>query len=144
MGTHHFVQRARAIRRTAGRAHTDRAWRSLAGIHAVTAVNAFGGAAYALGGAEGVPLEWLDGTPFDGYVVPGLILGGVVGGSLLVAATSLWRGRPSAPRLSAAAGVVLLGWIATQVAMIGYVSPLQPIVFGVGLLILWLTRRLPA
>jgi hypothetical protein len=116
----------------------------LIGVEAVTAANAFGGAVYALGGAPNVPLEWLDGSPFHSYVVPGLILGGVVGGSQLIAAVSLLRRRPYARTLSSAACLALLGWIATQVAIIGYVSPLQPLMVAVGLLILWLTRRVPS
>lgn len=107
-----------------------RARRVLIAMEAVMAVSAFGGAWYAIGGAPDVPTEWLRGTPFDDYVVPGVILGAVVGGSQVAAAvTARWR-RRHARAASLGAAVVLLTWIVTQLAMIGYVSPLQPIVLA--------------
>ena len=45
--------------------------RALAALEAMVGVNALGGMAYALGGAKRVPPQWLDGTPFGSYVVPG-------------------------------------------------------------------------
>jgi hypothetical protein len=105
-----------------------RARRALIAMNGVMALNAFGGAWYALGGAPNVPTEWLAGTPFSDYVVPGLILGGVVGAGQLVAAVALRLRHPRAREVSLAASLVLLGWIVTQLAMIGYVSVLQPIV----------------
>ena len=52
--------------------------------------------AYALGGASGVPEEWLENSPFDSYLIPGLYLGVVVGGTCLAAAYTTVR-RPTAP-----------------------------------------------
>jgi hypothetical protein len=41
-----------------------------------------GGIALATGlEADRFPLDWLRGTPFRNYVIPGLILAGVVGGA---------------------------------------------------------------
>jgi hypothetical protein len=65
-----------------------------------------------------------------------------VGGSQLSAAVALWRGHPAAKRISHGAGAVLLTWILTQLAMIGYVSALQPTVLGWALAALALTTRL--
>jgi hypothetical protein len=109
----------------------------------VMGANALAGAWYALGGAPGVPTAWLSRTPFDDYRVPGVTLGSVVGGSQLLASVALWRGAPSAKRASVAAGTVLLAWIGVQLAMIGYVSPLQPFVLAWALATLGLSARLP-
>ena len=38
------------------------------------AVNAFAEGYYGLAGAKGVPLEWLEGSPFRNYGVPSLLL----------------------------------------------------------------------
>jgi hypothetical protein len=38
-----------------------------------------------------------------------------------------------------AAGVSLMGWIAVQVQLLGYIHPLQPIIFTIGLLVLALS-----
>ena len=46
----------------------------LGGLLAFGALNAFGGGVYGLSGAEGVPLELLEGSPFKTYFVPSLIL----------------------------------------------------------------------
>jgi hypothetical protein len=54
---------------------------SVATLAGVTAVNAITGSIYGLGGAPNVPREWLDGSRFENYKVPSLILGFGVGGS---------------------------------------------------------------
>jgi hypothetical protein len=105
------------------------------------AVNAAGGAWYALSGAPDVPTEWLERTPFDDYRVPGVILGTIVAGSQVAAGVALLRRSRHARHASQAASGVLLGWIATQLAMIGYRSPLQPIVLGWSLASLALAER---
>jgi hypothetical protein len=105
----------------------------LAALHAVTGVSAVGGAIYALGGAPDVPTDWLAGSPFDSYVVPGLILGGAVAGSQLAAAVLVARDHRRARAASLGASGTLLAWIGAQVAVIGLRSPLQPLMAGVAL-----------
>ena len=104
-------------------------------LTALLAVNAFGGGYYALAGAEAWPLSWLEGTPFDSYVIPGLFLALVVGGGMTLASGAWILRRQVAPRLSLGAGLVLVAWIVVQVAMIGYVSWMQPTCFVAGLII---------
>src|SRR3954447_14915803 len=96
--------------------------RALAAINAVVGVNAVCGMAYALAGAEAVPAEWLDGTPFQTYVIPGLYLGLVVGGSCLAAAELSLFDAPHARSASLSSAAAMLSWIAVQIAMIGYRS----------------------
>ena len=43
-------------------------------LEAFVALNAVGGALYGLLGADRVPRAWLEGSPFDSYVVPSLVL----------------------------------------------------------------------
>lgn len=113
----------------------------LGGLLAFGAVNAFAGGYYGLAGAENVPRDWLEGTPFDDYFVPSLILFVVVGGTFAFAAAAVlakWRiGRAAA----LAAGGVVLGWLAVETAMIGYVSWMQPATTVGGLLVLLLAWR---
>jgi hypothetical protein len=104
--------------------------RALAAIEAVVGLNAIGGMAYALGGAKDVPPEWLDGTPFGSYAVPGLYLGVVVGGSCLAGAYTAARDDPRARATALASSAAMVSWIAAQAPMIGYRSPLQPIICG--------------
>ena len=85
------------------------------------------------GSLVGMPRAILDGTPFADFRIPGLLLATVIGGGTLAAALQAWRGAPRAPQVARLAGVLVLGWIAVQVALIGYVSPLQPAVAALGL-----------
>lgn len=118
-------------------------WRLvLAVLLGFIALNAIGGAVYGLAGAEGVPLEWLEGSPFHSYVVPSLILLLAVGGTALAASTACFLRAPRAGALSGFAGGVLVLWIAVQVAIIGYVSWLQPTMLLAGGVIIGVARRL--
>lgn len=121
------------------RSHAQQLATVLAGL---TAVNAFGGAIYGLRGAPSVPREWLRGTPFRDYRIPSLILGVGVGASSTAAAISAWRGSERAGTHTVTAGAILTGWIATQVAMIGPRSPLQPLMGAVGLAMIGLGATL--
>jgi hypothetical protein len=117
---------------------------SLGGLLAFGALNAFGGGYYGLSGAEGVPLEWLNGSPFTDYAIPSLILLVVVGGCFLVAATAVFAGTRIARFMAFTAGFVVLGWLAVQVEIIGYVSWMQPTTAIAGVLILILAWKLPS
>jgi hypothetical protein len=109
---------------------------------AFLALNAFGGGLYGMLGARGVPAEWLAGSPFRSYFLPSLFLFVVVGGVCALAGWAVLRGRSSAGILARAAAVLLLAWIAAQVAIIGYVSWLQPAVALSGCVVLLLATRL--
>ncbi len=111
-------------------------------LGAVTAVSAAGGATYGLRGAPAMPREWLDGSPFDDYRVPSLVLGIGVGGSSAAAAVIAWRGGDRAGPAAVLAGSVLTGWIVAQVWIIGPRSFLQPLMGGVGIAMVTLGARL--
>jgi hypothetical protein len=84
---------------------------------AVTAVA--GGVALATGmERKRFSLKLLKGTPFKSFMVPGALLGVVVGGTSLVATVATLRGRRSGPLASAAAGATLVGWIAGEVCIL--------------------------
>lgn len=82
----------------------------------------------------GVPVEYLTGSPFTSYLVPGLILGVVVGGSQAIAALALIRRARSALMSSAVAGFGMLIWIFAELAIIGEYSWLQTLYFSLGAL----------
>jgi hypothetical protein len=80
------------------------------------------------------PEVWLQGTPFHSYLFPGLILCLIVGGSHLVAAfILLWR--DSVARIaSLIAGLILTGWMASELTLIGFQAPIQVCFVTIGLL----------
>lgn len=108
---------------------TGRASRWLAvassGFVALTAIG--GGLELVAGWPRAQPLGWLDGTPFDSYLVPGLLLGGLVGGTSAVAAGMAATRSGSWPRCLAVAGAVLTGWTAVEVAMLDQPDAPTPI-----------------
>lgn len=83
------------------------------------------------GGSIGLPLSLLAGTPFGSYLLPGWILGVLLGAGPLVAAGALVAHTKWALLLSALLGAALLLWIVVQVILVGYLAwpPLQ-LVYG--------------
>jgi len=91
------------------------------------------GAASASGGGGVVPSRsYLGGSPFASYIVPGLILAVVVGGTHVLAAILVAWERPSGPFAATVAAFGLLIWIFVQMMFIPF-SPLQAIYFLAGL-----------
>lgn len=86
-----------------------------------------------VGGGMGLPLEWLDGTPFASYAWPGVILGVVVGGMQALAVIAQYRRYALVWGLHVAAGLVMMIWIVVELAMLLVWSPLHGIYFGTGL-----------
>lgn len=114
----------------------------LGALLAFGALNAFAGGYYGLSGAKGVPREWLAGSPFTDYFVPALILFVVVGGSFLVAAVAVFARWRRARLLAIGAGAVVLGWLAVQISIIGYVSWMQPTTAAGAVIVLALASQL--
>lgn len=108
-------------------------------VQALVALSAAaGGVALALGeqaGSLGIipPLDWLEGTPFDSYLLPGLMLLIVVGGTHSLAFVLLLRRTTWALAASAVAGCGMMIWVVVQMVFIPY-SFLQAVYFGTGLL----------
>lgn len=106
----------------------------------IITLNAIGGGIYGIMGAPGVPVEWLSGSPLRSYLLPGVVLLVVVGGSALYATIMIFGRHRLAMKATYFAGSMMIAWIGVQVAIIGYVSWLQPIVGAAGILIVVLNR----
>ena len=111
---------------------------SLGALLAFAALNAFGGGYYAISGAKGVPLVWLEGSPFKSYLIPGIILFGLVGGALLSASIAVLANLRIAMFATYTAVVIVSIWLTVQMLIIGYVSWMQPTTAAVTLIILFL------
>ena len=68
--------------------------------------------------AIATPLEWLQGSPFIDYTIPGLALAIIVGGSMLLAALTILTGREIGVLASAFAGLVMMIFEIVEVAVI--------------------------
>lgn len=123
--------------------HADGIRYALGALLAFGAANALGGGYYGVSGARGVPTEWLKGSPFPDYFVPSLILLVIVGGVFMVATVAVFAGLRGARLAALTAGIVVLGWLAVQLAIIGYVSWMQPTTEIAGVLVVVLGSLLP-
>ncbi|GLI26809.1 hypothetical protein ARHIZOSPH14_10510 [Agromyces rhizosphaerae] len=104
---------------------------------AVTA--AAGGVALILGSVDASsssavvpPVEYLDGSPFGSYAIPGVVLALVLGGTHAVAFVALLRRVRWAALAATVAGYTALIWIFVQMMVIPF-SVLQAVYFGIGL-----------
>jgi hypothetical protein len=107
------------------------------------AINAFGGGYYGMAGAKNIPVDWLKKSPFRSYFIPSLFLFVVVGGSSLFAAYVVFKRLSYARSTALVSGLVILVWLIIQMAIIGYVSWMQPATAVAALLILFLAWLLP-
>ena len=96
------------------------------------AVSALAGAVLgvAFNGA-GVPLEYLEGTPFTSFVIPGVILGVIVGGTQGLAAVLVHRWHARRWLAASVAGFGMIIWIVVELAITGYIW-LQAVYFALG------------
>lgn len=79
------------------------------------------------------PVEYLDGTPFSSYLIPGIVLAVVVAGTQAIAFAMELRRHPWADAATAVAGFAVLVWIFVQMVFIPF-SFLQAAYFLTGLL----------
>lgn len=114
----------------------------LGALLAFSALNAFGGGYYGMAGAEGVPIELLAGSPFQDYFIPSIILFFIVGGAFLTAAVAVFTKHSYAHVAAVGSAVVVFVWLTVQIAIIGYVSWMQPTTAIAGIVILALTKVL--
>lgn len=104
----------------------------------------FGGAGLILdpsGKSLRIPLEWLDGSPFGDYFIPGIVLFFVLGITPLIISSGLIKRKHWSWYGSLFLGIALIIWILVEIFMIGYQAdpPLQLIYGIVGIAILMLT-----
>lgn len=95
-----------------------------------------GGAALLAAGPKDdtFPLSWLRHSPFDSFLIPGLLLLGIVGGSSLVATLLLARRSTYSLDATLFAGGVLTVWIVDEIALIRSAHFLHSIFAALGLL----------
>jgi hypothetical protein len=93
---------------------------ALAVIETVVGLGAIGGGIAILTGAfnQWFSVAWLTGTPFSDYTIPGLVLLLIVGGGMVLGVVTQFIQREWATLLSAALGLILLGWEVVEVAII--------------------------
>jgi hypothetical protein len=82
-----------------------------------------------------LPPEWIQGSPFGNYFVPGLYLFAMNGFGMLIAAALTLIRHWSAPWLTAILGVGLIVWITVQLLLMPEVMWLQPVFMAAGIVL---------
>lgn len=125
-------------------------WRILTAVHTFNAVTAMlGGGALAVwpdGSMLRAPPTMLSVTPFANYLVPGLLLFGMVGVTNMLAALIAYRREPGGEVVSFLAGVATLAWIVGEILVLQAFSWLQ-VVFVISALVImvdagWIRRSM--
>ena len=116
--------------------------RTLVGLHLFNALSAVGGGIALVAGGLGVPTTLLRHTPFHSFVVPGIFLAGVIGGSATIGATALLARWRRALVTSAAAGAIMVGWILGETLLVEGFSWLQGLYLLTGSIVVFASIRL--
>lgn len=90
------------------------------------------------GASVGIPVDWLQGSPFPDYLIPGLVLLTVLGAGPLLILAGVWSGREWSGGASILVGLALLVWIGIEILVVGYqpAPPLQLVYGTLGVVIL--------
>ncbi|MHA6783092.1 hypothetical protein ACVGOW_19150 [Pseudonocardia saturnea] len=104
----------------------------------VAAAAVYGGVGLAWGNAIGMFDEWLEGTPFTSWLVPGILLLLVVAAPMATAALLELRCSPWVAAASITAGAAQIAWIAAQLAIMQRYNVQQPIILACGLAVVLL------
>jgi hypothetical protein len=111
--------------------------RVAAGLEIVIAASAgYGGVGLIAGNAIGMPDDWLAGTSFTSWTLPGVLLLLVVAAPMAVAAALELRRSRWAAVASAGAGAAQIGWIAGELLVMQRYNVLQPVMILLGLAVL--------
>ncbi|WP_435348801.1 hypothetical protein [Haloarchaeobius sp. HRN-SO-5] len=119
-------------------------WLYVLGAVALGLSALYGGAALMLHRDDdplGLPLEWLDDTPFDDYLVPGATLFGVFGVGSFAVVLGVLRRRPWARVAAIGLGGAQVAWILVQVALLRMVGALHVVYGGLGAVLVALATR---
>ena len=102
-------------------------------IDAFVAVTAVGGGLTMATKLARLPPQWLESTPFRSYLIPGLLLAFVVGGSATVATVATLLDSDAGAAASLIAGAIMMGWIAGELRLLKQQSWLEALYFAAGL-----------
>lgn len=98
----------------------------LVALLSFNAITAIGGGLALIMGLNTPPQSWLDNTPFNSYLLPGLVLLFIVGGSALYGLLHGLITHSGSDDIRAfLSGIILLGWIIGEIAILRQFSWLQ-------------------
>jgi hypothetical protein len=84
------------------------------------------------GNKMGMSVSYIKDSPFNSYLIPGIVLLIVNGLQNFIAAYFVFKKKSFASLLVIIQGILLSGWIVVQVIMVKDISPLHIIMFTIG------------
>ena len=94
------------------------------------------------GGVLNLPRSLLDGTPFNDFLIPGILLTGAVGFVNLLAVFYNLQRHPNRYNWAIAGGMMIGGWIVAQMILIQTIHWLHIVYLGIGLLVILIAYQL--
>ena len=88
-----------------------------------------------------LPLKLLEGTPFKNFMIPGILLLIIVGGINLLAAFFYVRNHPKRYNWTMAGGVIISGWIISQMIIIHAVHWMHILYLTIGISVILLSYQ---
>ena len=95
------------------------------------------------GSGMGLNLAWLDSSPFESYLIPGIFLLFFNGILQLTGAWLTFRKSTVAGNFGMALGMILIFWLLVQIYYLELTHILQVVFFIIGLFEVYLGRKLP-
>lgn len=89
-----------------------------------------------------LPASLLENTPFKNFLIPGIVLAGIVGGVNLLAVFYNLQRHPMRYNWAIAGGTVIILWIIVQLLLINTFHPLQVLYLFAGLLTILIAWQL--
>ena len=93
-------------------------------------------------GTSDIPIEWLNGTPFTNYLIPGLVLLTVIGFGNVFGGIFSFLSKRYAGGIAAILGTFLILFMTIEVWFVGLRTFLQPLYFTLGAIVLVLGLKL--
>jgi len=87
------------------------------------------------GNGMGMNVSYIKDSPFNSYLIPGIVLLIVNGLLNFIAAYFVFKEKPFASLWVIAQGILLIGWIVIQVIMVKDISMLHTIMFTIGMIL---------
>ena len=93
-------------------------------------------------GTSDIPIEWINGTPFTNYLIPGLVLLIVIGVGNVLGGIFSFLSKKYAGGIAAILGTFLILFMTIEVWFVGLRTFLQPLYFILGAIVLVLGLKL--
>lgn len=95
------------------------------------------------GSGMGMDLTWLESSPFESYLIPGIFLVFFIGILQLTGAWLTFRKSTVAGNFGMAVGMILIFWLLAQIYYLELTHFLQVVFFVIGLFEIYLGKKLP-